>query len=55
MIRNTNAASVDKCFTVVARTYSIVFVLPLDLGQVHAAVVGLPPLLTVLVLHTITQ
>lgn len=36
-------------------TYNIVFVFPLHLREIHAAVVGLPPLLTILVLHTITQ
>lgn len=36
-------------------TYKVIFVLPLHLWEIHAAVVGLPPLLTILVLDTVTQ
>lgn len=40
---------------IVFDTYNVVFVLPLHLREIHAAVVGLPPLLTLLILHTGTQ
>lgn len=39
----------------IVNTYNIIFVFPLHLREIHAAVVGLPPLLTLLILHTGTQ
>lgn len=40
---------------IVFDTYNAVFVLPLHLREIHTAVVGLPPLLTLLILHRGTQ